>query len=210
VTFLDAIRSSYDTVAAGYATSSTDSLAREPVLRSMLTLFAELTPAGRVADVGCGPGHVTAFLRKQGLDVYGVDLSPGMVEQARAGHPEVSFEVGSMTGLGVPDGSLSGVNAWFSTIHIPDPEFPGVLAEFHRVLAAGAPLMLSFQVGDGPQHFAEAWGHPVDLVLHRRRPEAVAALLSDAGFHPLSTTVLERTSLTPRRQWAFLIARKPD
>jgi SAM-dependent methyltransferase len=144
--FLDSIRSSYDAAAAGYAASSANSLAAEPVLRTMLTLFAELAPAGRVADVGCGPGHVAAFLRGQGLDVFGVDLSPGMVEQARAGYPDLRFEVGSMTGLAHPGGSLSGLNAWFSTIHIPDRELPGVLAEFYRVLAAGAPLMLAFQV----------------------------------------------------------------
>ena len=208
LSYLDSIRTSYDAVAADYSATSTDSLPREPVQRSMLTLFAELVPAGRVADVGCGPGHVTAFLHGQGLDVFGVDLSPGMVEQARASYPELEFEVGSMTGLSYPDGSLSGLSAWFSTIHIPDREFPGVLAEFHRVLAAGAALMLAFQVGDGPRHFAEAWGNAVDLVLHRRRPEAVTAMLTEAGFHLTATMVQERSSTPPKRQWAYLIARK--
>jgi SAM-dependent methyltransferase len=47
------------------------------VKRSLLMLFVE-SASGRTADVGCGPGHVTAFLRAQGLDVFGVDLSPGV------------------------------------------------------------------------------------------------------------------------------------
>jgi SAM-dependent methyltransferase len=81
--FLEPTRSSYDAVAPGYSTLFADELACEPVKRSMLTLFAELA-SGRTADVGCGPGHVTAFLSGQGLEVFGVDLSPGMVEQARA------------------------------------------------------------------------------------------------------------------------------
>ena len=209
--FLDPTRRSYDAVAAGYSALLADQLPKEPVLRSMLTLFAELAPVpGRTADVGCGPGHVTAFLRGQGLDVFGIDLSPGMVAQARANYPELHFEVGSMTGLDHPDGSLAGLNAWFSTIHIPDRELPGVLAGFHRVLAPGAPLMLAFQVGDGPEHFAEAWGYEVDLVLHRRRPEAVTAMLAEVGFDLQVTMVHERTSSPPKKQGAFLIARKPE
>jgi SAM-dependent methyltransferase len=207
--FLDATRSSYDTVAAGYSTLSADELPGQPVERSLLTLFAELA-SGRTADVGCGPGHVTAFLREQGLDVFGIDLSPGMVEQARANYPQLRFEVGSMTGLDHPDRSLSGLIAWFSTIHFPDQELPGVLAEFHRVLIAGAPLMLAFQVGDDPKHFAEAWGHEVDLTIHRRRPETVTTMLAEAGFHVLVTTVHEPVNTQPRKQRAYLIARKPD
>jgi SAM-dependent methyltransferase len=207
--FLDSTRCSYDAVAAGYSALFVDQLPREPVLRSMLTLFAELA-AGRAADVGCGPGHVTAFLRGQGSDVFGIDLSPGMVAQARTNYPELHFEVGSMTGLDHPDGSLAGLNAWFSTIHVPDRQLPGVLAEFRRVLAAGAPLMLAFQVDDGPQHFAEAWGYEVDLVLHRRHPETVTAMLTEAGFHLLVTMVHEPADTPTKKQGAFLIALKPE
>jgi SAM-dependent methyltransferase len=205
LTFLDPTRSSYDTVAAGYSALFVDDLPSEPVKRSLLTLFASLT-SGAVADVGCGPGHVTAFLHGQGLDVFGVDLSPGMVAQARANYPQLRFEVGSMTGLDHPSASLAGLNAWFSTIHIPDAALPGVLAEFHRVLMPGAPLMLAFQVGDDPKHFAEAWGLEVDLVLHRRRPETVAALLTEVGFHVLLTTVHEPAPVEPRKQAAYVIA----
>jgi SAM-dependent methyltransferase len=204
VDFLDATRAAYDTVAANYSVLSETDLPEQPIKRSLLTLFAELAAAGPVADVGCGPGHVTAFLRGRGLDVFGVDLSPGMVEQARRNYPELRFEVGSMTGLDHPDGSLSGLNAWFSTIHVPDAELPGVFAEFRRVLAPGASLMLAFQIGDEAQHYTEAWGHEVDLTIHRRRPEVVTALLAEAGFHLLVTTVHE---VGEGRQGAYLIVR---
>jgi ubiquinone/menaquinone biosynthesis C-methylase UbiE len=55
-------RVSYDTVAASYADQMRQRLDAEPYLRSALTLFAGLVQAdggGPVADVGCGPGHVT-------------------------------------------------------------------------------------------------------------------------------------------------------
>ncbi|GAA0464327.1 class I SAM-dependent DNA methyltransferase [Actinoplanes campanulatus] len=209
--FLDQTRSSYDTVAASYSTLFTDDLPSQPLKRSLLTLFTDLVD-GPAADVGCGPGHVTAFLHARGLDVFGVDLSPGMVEQARANYPDLRFEVGSMTALDLPAESLAGVNAWFSTIHVPDRELPGVFAEFHRVLRPGAHLMLAFQAGDDDRHFTEAWGHEVTLTIHRRRPEAVAVLLTEAGFEPVVTTIHEipppYTVPNPTRQGAFLIVRK--
>jgi ubiquinone/menaquinone biosynthesis C-methylase UbiE len=210
--YLTSIRSSYDTAAASYSALHHGDFAGQPAERSLLTLFSELASgraSGRVADVGCGPGHVTAFLSQQGLDVFGVDLSPAMVEQARANYPALSFETGSMTALDQPDGSLSGLSAWFSIIHIPDEDLPGVLAGFHRVLTPGAPLMLAFQLGDGPQHFAQVWGHAVDLVIHRRQPAAVTQMLAGAGFHVRVTTVFEPEG-RPGRQAVCLIARKND
>ncbi|WP_433795034.1 class I SAM-dependent methyltransferase [Actinoplanes sp. CA-252034] len=225
--FLDAVRSSYDHVAAHYATLFDDELADEPVLRSVLTLFADLVtepgaalapdpaggstivPAGRgpVADVGCGPGHVTAFLRQRGLDVFGVDLSPGMIAQARATYPDLRFEIGSMTAMDQPSESLSGLNAFYSTIHFPTAELPAVYREFHRVLKPGAPLLLAFQSGDEPKHFMRAWDHDVELTIHRRRPETVTELLTEAGFRPMLTSVYEPQS-RPGRPHAYMIAHR--
>ncbi|MCP6769125.1 class I SAM-dependent methyltransferase, partial [Klebsiella pneumoniae] len=55
---------------------------------------------------GCGIGLLCGPLRDRGLDVLGVDLSPGMLTIARRRHPDVRFEVGSLTELDVPDGSV--------------------------------------------------------------------------------------------------------
>ena len=52
-----------------------------------------------MADLGCGPGHLSAHLSSLGLAAFGVDLSPAMIELARAAHPELRFEVGSMDAL---------------------------------------------------------------------------------------------------------------
>ncbi len=187
----DVVRASYDTAAENYSSLVLNDLESQPVERGLLAIFAELASGGRVADVGCGPGQLTMHLHKQGLDAFGVDLSPGMIDQARANFPELDFQVGSMSELDAADGSLSGVIAWLSTIHLLDEQVPAVLAEFHRVLAVGAPVVLTFQVGDGPKHFTQLWGSELDLTVHRRRPEAVAALLEAAGLHVVMSTVFE-------------------
>ncbi|MFE9427387.1 class I SAM-dependent methyltransferase [Kitasatospora sp. NPDC006697] len=179
-------RTSYDTVAAGYADYIRDALAGAPFVRSGLALFADLVRAaggGPVADVGCGPGHVTAHLRELGLDAFGIDLSPGMVEVARRDHPGLRFEVGSMTDLALADGSVAGLLAFWSLIHIPDEAVPGVLAQFRRVLRPGGPLLLGFHAGTGSRLKTEGYGgHPMKVYVHRRHPDQLAAWLREAGF----------------------------
>ncbi|MFD1145818.1 class I SAM-dependent DNA methyltransferase [Saccharothrix hoggarensis] len=202
-------RTSYDTVANSYADLLRDALAGYPYLRSALALFAEMVQAeggGPVADVGCGPGYVTAHLRGLGVDAFGIDLSPGMVEAARRDHPGLRFEVGSMTDLDLADGSVAGLLAWWSLIHVPDGGVPAVLAHFRRVLRPGGPLVVSFHVGDETHLKTEGYGgHPMNVHIHRRRPERVSAWLREAGF-----TVEAETLLDPHedRPAAIVFARR--
>ncbi|GHH89482.1 class I SAM-dependent methyltransferase [Streptomyces capillispiralis] len=208
---VQATRAFYDAVAEDYADHFRDVLAALPLDRALLAGYAELVgPGGRVADVGCGPGRVTAHLASLGLSVLGVDLSEGMLAIARREHPGLRFEQGSMLDLDLPDGSLAGVVSYYSTIHLPEDELPAAFAEFRRVLAPGGHLVVAFQVGDVPRRHEEPFGHPVTLDFQRRRPELVAGLLEAAGFTPVLHSVRAADSeLGEPIPQAFLIVRAP-
>ena len=211
MTDLAAVRESYDTVAADYADLLRDALAAAPHDRAVLGLFAELVLAaggGPVADVGCGPGRITAHLAHLGLDAFGIDLSPGMVEVARRDHPGLRFDVGSVTGLDLPDGTLAGALAWYSLIHTPTAGLPAVLAELARVLRPGGQLLVAFQAGDEPVHLHHAYGHDVRLVNHRRPPELVEELLAAAGL-AVHTRLLREPEGREKSPQAYLLARRP-
>jgi SAM-dependent methyltransferase len=207
------VRATYDAVATAYADRSGDELARKPLDRGLLAAFADLVLAdggGPVADLGCGPGHVGAHLRGLGLDVFGVDLSPGMVAVARDRHPGMRFDVGSMLALDLPDAALAGACAFYSIIHLPTGELPAAFAELGRVLRPGGHVILAFQVGDDvEQHRRGEWlGHEdVDLTLWRRRPDHVAALLDDAGIH-VHATLTREPDETEGVERSYLLARK--
>jgi SAM-dependent methyltransferase len=70
-------RATHDAIARDYDAELGDELDRKPLDRGLLGAFVELINEGLVADVGCGPGHVTRFLAARHPDVMGVDLSPG-------------------------------------------------------------------------------------------------------------------------------------
>jgi SAM-dependent methyltransferase len=208
----DLIRGTYDTVAASYAETFRGELATKPLDRGLLSAFADLVTAdggGPVADVGCGPGHVGAHLRGLGLDTFGIDLSPGMVDVARATHPGMRFEVGSMLALDLPDAGLAGICAFYSTIHLPTDRLPVAFAEFHRVLRPGGHVLLAFQVGDDETlNRRMHWlGHDVELLAYRRRPEHVAGLLDDAGIH-VHATLARESDARESVDRAYLLARR--
>jgi ubiquinone/menaquinone biosynthesis C-methylase UbiE len=209
-----ATRAGYDAIAQEYAERFRRELAGAPLDRALLAAFAELVrrehDAPEVLDVGSGTGEVTAHLQGLGVCVRGVDLSSAMVDLARREHPGVEFRVGEMSALDVPDATVAGVVAWYSLIHVPEAGRPDVLAEFRRVLAPGGHLLLAFQIGDDTLHHDEAFGHAISLDFHRLEPDAVVALLDDAGFELVAR--LERApepaSRATRIPQGILVARK--
>ncbi|MET8244878.1 class I SAM-dependent methyltransferase [Streptomyces sp. NPDC005202] len=216
--FLHATRASYDAMAHDYADRFPDGLADKPLDRALLTAFADLvrttatatrTAPSPVADLGSGPGHVTARLHALGLPVFGVDLSPRMVALARRTHPGLRFHVGSMTSLDLQDETLAGIAALYSIIHIPTDRLPPTFAEFHRTLLPGGCVLLAFQAGDDDHlHLSERFGHDMSLDYYFRAPDAVAGTLAEAGFE-LHAKILREPNEDEKRPRAFILARKP-
>ena len=205
--FLTATRDSYDRLAVDYAKHFRDGYAVLPVEMSVLSLFVSVVD-GPVLDVGCGTGMQTVELVRHGLDVSGVDLSPGMLAVARTSLPQLNFTVGSMLALPFGTAAFAGVVAFYSTIHVPDDLLPTALAELARVLRPGGHLLLAFQTGDEPLHMTSALGHDITLDFHRRQPSHMAALLAEAGV-PVRVRTVREADEGERTPHAFLLARKP-
>jgi SAM-dependent methyltransferase len=202
---LDATRRSYDAVATTYARLFADELAGKPLDRALLTAFAE-TVSGPVADLGCGPGHVTAYLHGLRCQAFGLDLSPEVVGVARRAYPAVSFSLGDMTQLDITSGSLGGIVAFYSIIHLPPDLLPIALAEFARALAPGGQVLLAFQTGAGEvAHQADWHGHAVALDHYRRSPADVTAHLAAAGLH-VHTTLTRDPLPSESAQRCYLLA----
>jgi SAM-dependent methyltransferase len=187
----DRVRTSYDAVAGAYTERVHDELRGKPLDRALLSAFAdqlqdESGPGARVCDIGCGPGHVGAFLAERGLEVTGIDISPAMVERARRSHNDMTFEVGTMTALDIPDARFQGIVAFYSVIHLSsDDQLRTALAEFHRVLAAGGLLLVAVHLGehgDGIVHADEMLGVDVDMDFRFFEADQLAVEIAASGF----------------------------
>jgi SAM-dependent methyltransferase len=207
------VSASYDRVAEEYARRIHTELAHKPFDRELLDGFAaRVKDRGTVADLGCGPGMVAAYLAAQGVNgVIGVDLSPNMVAQATRLYPGIDFRVGDYGTLDAADGAWGGITAFYSLIHTQRSAIQAVLREFHRVLAPGGLLLFSYHVGREVRHASEWWGAEVDIDFVFFETSEMLTYVWNAGFD--SELDVERepypeVELQTRR--GYILARKPD
>lgn len=144
--------------------------------RDLVLLWAR-TLTGPVLDVGCGPGHWTAYLSDHGIDAAGIDPAPEFVTHARRTYPGVRFCEGRAERLPAPDASVGGLLAWYSLIHLDPPGVATAVTDFRRVLHPGGRLLLGFFEGPSIEPFdhavVRAFRWPVD---------ALSSIVQDCGF----------------------------
>ncbi len=205
------LQSGYDQVAEEYVARIFDELQHKPLDRELLDRFAnQVQDLGTVCDLGCGPGHIAYYLHRRGVNVFGIDLSPKMVERARQLSPGIEFKRGDMRSLEAADDSWGGIAAFYSIIHIPRDEVTQVLRELRRVLRPGGICLLAFHVGQAVIHTDEWWGKKVsiDFVFFQR--DEMKGYLRSAGFE--IGQAVERppyANVEYQSRRAYIFAKKP-
>jgi SAM-dependent methyltransferase len=160
----------------------------------LLVDLARIGPGDDVLDVACGPGLVACPLAEVAHHVTGIDLTPAMIEQARArqrssGLTNLTWLVGDAVPLPFPDATFSVVVSRFSFHHFLDPR--AVLAEMLRVCSPGG-RVAGIDVFTSSPEQAEAYNRVEKL----RDPSHVRALpleeltglCCDAGLRDVRTT----------------------
>jgi ubiquinone/menaquinone biosynthesis C-methylase UbiE len=178
----DALATRYERRWGRYVRASTEATLRR----------VQLSPAQRLLDVGCGTGFLLSRLLQEqpSVRVAGVDLSPGMVAQARARLPaSVPVLVADAEALPFPAASFDVVVSASSFHYWPSPSRG--LAELQRVLRPGGQVVITDWCDD---YFAcRLWDRVLRLVDPGHRPmyglAECEALLVDARY---DLTRLER------------------
>jgi SAM-dependent methyltransferase len=204
------VRATYDTVASSYSELipglSAEAILDVAAIDSFVARVLE-NGGGPVLDAGAGPGRITNYLVSRGVDASGIDLSPRMVEVARRSYPELRFAVGSIGRLEISGASLAGVVAWYSIIHTPPEELPGIFADFYRVLRPGGVLLIGMHVGEGMVRVTRSYGHDVGVDLQLFDPTEIAIALREAHF-TIAAQVVREPQGRERRPQAFVLATK--
>lgn len=208
----NSIRDSYNRLANEYATHLFEELQNKPLDRELLNRFAsEVKGRGEVCDMGCGPGHVARYLHQAGVTVFGLDLSPGMLEQARTLNSGIRFREGNMLALELEDQVLVGITAFYAIVNLPEESLPLVFREMRRVLQPGGLLLLAFHIGDEVVRVQEMWGQPVAMEFFFFQPSAVRRHLEAACLEV--EEVIEREPYAPevehQSRRAYVFARRP-
>lgn len=182
-----AVLAAYDAVAEEYAEAH--GAVDKPFERWLLTRVAELAGPHLTADVGSGPGDVTALLAEAGAAPTGFDVSPRMVEVARARHPELEFEVGDLRRLLRPSNASGwgGVVSWFSLIHLAPSELTPAVRGLAETLLPGGVLAIAIKTGNAVKQRSEWLGYEVRIAQVLHDPAAVTAAVRSAGLVEIET-----------------------
>ncbi|MFC7494905.1 MULTISPECIES: DUF480 domain-containing protein [unclassified Nocardioides] len=207
------VRSSYDAVAGAYADHLVEELRALPFETWLLDRVAGHADGGPVVEVGCGPGHVTAYLAEAGADATGIDLSQGMVEEARRRYPDGAYEVGDLRRLMRPTSApgWSAVLAWYSLIHLAASEVPAAVEALARPLAPGGWLVVALHAGAEVRHHDDWFDVPIDLDFVFHEHADVVALVRAAGL--VDVEWYHRGALEHRGEASerlYVVARKPS
>ncbi len=205
----------YDTSAAEYVAfvgTEVSDKTEDAIDRSVLVAFAELAKQlsmGPVADLGCGPGRVAAFLSRSGLDTIGVDVSPRLALLARDAHPAIPFAGGQISELPLVDQCLAGAVCWYSIIYTPPEHLDRTFNELSRVVVPGGPVLLAFQAGPAePIQRSDAFGSGHPLTSYRHDPDVVAVKLEAAAFSVHATTLRSPGRDHEATSQAFVLAHR--
>lgn len=141
-----------DAAAAFHDAGRSDGLLAASYLYHAIQASAQIPPAARVLDLGCGPANQLAVIADICADARftGIDASPAMLELAattleRCGRNNVALHAGRMEALeGFADASFDAVISTVSLHHLPDcASLHACMRSVRRVLRAGGGLYLA-------------------------------------------------------------------
>ena len=105
----------------------------------------------RALEIGFGNGSALAWLRDSGVDTYGVEANPMLVDRAK------HLLGGEKAFSGLEDPALSSLSGTFTHVigldvleHVPMSSLPGMLCRVRTLLAPGGVAIFRFPNGDSP------------------------------------------------------------
>lgn len=171
----------------------------------------------RVLDIGCGTGTNLTFYHEAGCDVFGIDLSPAMVQVAQMKLGEgAEIRLGDATKLPYSGHSFDLVTGFLTLHEMPNQIRSAVLSEMVRVMKPKGRILL-IDYHPGPIRFPKGWMYKTvtiffEIMAGREHFRAYRDFLSRNGLDPLissqSLQIEIRKILSGGTVALFLLSRK--
>lgn len=197
-----ALTQTYAQVAEGYNQRNADNLDAGTLQK----FAAELPTGATVLDLGCGHGRDSRWLVDHGFQVTMFDLSPEMLELAKAKVPEATAIQGDMTEMQFEPSSFDGVWASASILHLTKSEAKKVIQDVYQILRAEGAFYCLLKKGEGEVEINDdKYGTPMTRFFAFYQEQEVQELLQNIGFAEIQVWSSKSQS---GQEWVEAIARK--
>lgn len=174
-----------------------------PLLTELLTLLPERAV---LLDLGCGAGQDSRYLAKRGYQVIGLDRTMPLLRFAKRRAPSVPFLLADIRSLPIRVGSLDGIWAAASLIHLQKRTVPKVLAVLRHLVKPECILAATFTYGSNSRIKRTGW--MPGRYFSRWRKGELARIFRRAGWTVLSLRVVRNQERKGR--WINVIAGQID
>jgi ubiquinone/menaquinone biosynthesis C-methylase UbiE len=177
-------------------------------INKMISLLPQHTT---VLDAGCAAGRDCQVFYDKQINIVGIDISKGLLEEARTNNPQIEFVEGNLLNLPFADTSFGGVYSHASLLHLETvEEVRKALQEYNRVLVPHGILYLYVKKNTTNQKFAIVndilSGH--DRFFQYFTLEEIDTLIKQAHFEKIE--LYESADPTGRKEvtWITCFAKK--
>jgi len=174
--------------------------------------FIALLPKnGKVLDAGCGSARDSAYMISKGYSAQGIDLSEGLLAEAKKIHPEVPTQLMSLTEISFPATYFDGIWCKAALLHLDRKEIPRVLKDFRKILKPNGILFIQTKLGQGEGTQAVPFNHKLTRMFTFFTIDELSDLVTSAGFELTKSYAFNGRSRSAQMQdqdWVVVFARK--
>lgn len=186
----------YDIYAEIYALNVENKL-----IQFQLNKFIQLLPKNAtILDAGCGSGRDAKYFSEEKLNVIGIDLAKGMIEQAKKNN--ILVEKMDIKKMKFEKESFDGVWCMVSFSNIPKKDSKQVLKNFYNILKKEGIIYISTKHGEGENTILQEKYNNQPIFYSFYNQKELTKLIEDNGFEILESTT------SPDSKWIEIFAKK--
>ncbi|HLC57594.1 MAG TPA: class I SAM-dependent methyltransferase [Candidatus Nanoarchaeia archaeon] len=189
----------YDKIASLYA-----SYKSEKLLQYQLNKFISLLKGKKILDAGCGTGRDVDYFNEEGVEAVGIDISKGMLEEAKKRVPGGKFIHMDFSKTKFPDNSFHGIWCMASLGDVTKDDISKVLKEFNRLLDKQGILYTAVKHGKGQEVVKKRKYNDLPRLYVYYEKAELEDFLKKAGFSIINSIVSEDEG----REWLEIFAKK--